>query len=49
MIALAGGISGCSGLSTSATQPGTYTIKVVGTGQGTGVSETQTVTLVVTE
>jgi hypothetical protein len=49
MMALAGGVSGCSGLSTSATQPGTYTIKVVGTGQGTGASETQTVTLVVTE
>jgi hypothetical protein len=40
---------GCGGLSTADTAPGSYTIKVVGTGQTTGVSETQTLKLVVTQ
>jgi large repetitive protein len=48
-IALAMGVSGCSGLSTNGTAPGTYTFKIVGTGQSSGISETQTVTLVVTQ
>jgi hypothetical protein len=48
-LAFAIGISGCSGLSTTGTAPGTYTIKVVGTGQNSGISETQTITLVVTQ
>ena len=48
-LAVTGGIAGCGGLSSAATVPGTYTIQVVGTGQGTGVSETQTITLVVTQ
>jgi len=48
-LALTIGISGCSGLSTGATTPGTYTFKVVGTGVGSGITETQTITLVVTQ
>ena len=40
---------GCGGLSTADTAPGSYTIRVVGTGQTTGVSETQTLKLVVTQ
>jgi hypothetical protein len=47
--ALAIGISGCGGLSTTGTAPGTYTIKVVGTGKNSGITETQTITLVVTQ
>jgi hypothetical protein len=43
------GLFGCSGLSTADTAPGSYTIKIVGTGQSTGVSETQTLELVVTQ
>ena len=48
-LTLAMGATGCSGLSVSGTPPGTYSFKVVGTGQGSGVTETQTVTLVVTQ
>ena len=48
-LALAGGATGCGGLSMSGTPPGTYTFKVVGTGQGSGTTETQTVTMVVTQ
>jgi hypothetical protein len=43
------GISGCSGLSITGTAPGTYTIKLVGTGQNSGITQTQTITLVVTQ
>lgn len=42
-------VAGCSGLSTSGTPPGTYTFKIVGTGQGSGTTQAQTVTLVVTQ
>ena len=53
LLAMALGLSlcttGCSGLSTSGTPPGTYTFKVVGTGQGSGTTQAQTVTLVVTQ
>jgi hypothetical protein len=48
-LALAIGVSGCSGLTTTGTAPGTYTFKVVGTGQSSGITETQTITLVVTQ
>ena len=40
---------GCGGLSTSGTPPGTYTFKVVATGQNSGMTQAQTVTLVVTQ
>jgi hypothetical protein len=43
------GASGCSGLSTNGTAPGSYTFKIVGTGQSSGISETQTITMVVTQ
>jgi hypothetical protein len=53
LVALAAGLTcagtGCGGLSTNATAPGTYTFKVVGTGQTSGISQTQTITLVVTQ
>jgi large repetitive protein len=48
-IALTLGASGCSGLSTNGTAPGSYTFKIVGTGQSSGISETQTITMVVTQ
>ena len=48
-IALTIGISGCSGLTTTGTAPGTYTFKVIGTGQSSGITATQTITLVVTQ
>ncbi len=48
-LAMTAGISGCSGLSTSGTPPGTYTFQVVGTGQGSGTTQAQTVNLVVTQ
>ncbi len=49
VFALTVGATGCSGLHTSGTPPGTYTFKVVGTGQGSGATQAQTVTLVVTQ
>jgi hypothetical protein len=48
-LVLAGGVTGCSGLQMSGTPAGTYTFKVVGTGQGSGTTQAQTVTLVVTQ
>ncbi len=42
-------VTGCSGLSTSGTPPGTYSFKVVGTGQGSGTTQAQAITLVVTQ
>ena len=48
-LTLAVGATGCSGLSISGTPPGTYSFKVVGTGQGSGTTQAQTVTLVVTQ
>jgi hypothetical protein len=48
-VTLTVGLSGCSGLNTNGTAPGTYTFKIVGTGQNSGISETQTITLVVTQ
>ena len=53
MFALAFGLTmdmtGCSGLTTSGTPPGTYQFKVIGTGQGSGTTQVQNVTLVVTQ
>ena len=49
VFALTVGAMGCSGLHTSGTPPGTYSFKVVGTGQGSGITQAQTVTLVVTQ
>ena len=43
------GAAGCSGLSTTSTPPGSYTFKVVGTGQGSGITQAETITLVVTQ
>ena len=40
--------SGCSGLQTKSTPPGTYTFTITAQGTGTGVSESQAVTLTVT-
>ncbi len=48
-ISLASGLTGCSGLQVSGTPPGTYTIQVIGTGQGSNTTEAQAVTLVVTQ
>ncbi len=41
--------TGCGGLSVNGTPPGTYTFKVVGTAQGAGTTQVETVTLVVTQ
>jgi sugar lactone lactonase YvrE len=48
-LALTISVSGCSGLTTGSTAPGTYTFKVVGTAAASGLTETQTITLVVTQ
>ena len=48
-LTLAMGATGCSGLSISGTPPSTYRFKVVGTGQGSGTTQAQTVTLVVSQ
>jgi len=41
--------SGCGGLTVNSTPPGTYNFKVTASGQGTGVTESQTMTLTVTQ
>ena len=48
-ILLSMGISGCGGLTISGTPPGTYKMQVVAYGQTSNVTETQDVTLVVTQ
>jgi large repetitive protein len=48
-VAVTFGLAGCSGLSTNGTAPGSYTFKIVGTGQSSGISETQTIIMVVTQ
>ena len=48
-LALTVNVTGCSGLTTSGTSPGTYQFKVVGNGQGSGTTQAQNVTLVVTQ
>jgi hypothetical protein len=42
-------LSGCAGLQGSGTPPGTYTFKVTASGQGTGATQSQVVTLTVTQ
>ncbi len=42
-------VSGCSGLHGSSTPPGTYTFKVTASGQGSGATQSQVVTLTVTQ
>jgi hypothetical protein len=42
-------ITGCSGLQMNGTPAGTYTFKVTASGQGTGATESQIVTLTVTQ
>ena len=43
------GVTGCGGLQVNGTPAGTYTFKVTATGQGTGVTESQVMTLTVTK
>jgi large repetitive protein len=43
------GVTGCAGLQVNGTPAGTYTFKVTATGQGTGVTESQVMTLTVTQ
>ncbi len=43
------GVTGCGGLQVHGTPAGTYTFKVTATGQGTGVTESQVMTLTVTQ
>jgi len=52
LLVLAGisaGLSGCSGLQTNGTPPGTYVFQVTATGAGTGVTQSIDVTLTVTQ
>ncbi|HEY8310243.1 MAG TPA: Ig-like domain-containing protein, partial [Gemmatimonadaceae bacterium] len=42
-------VSGCSGLHGASTPPGTYTFKVTASGQGSGATQSQVVTLTVTQ
>ena len=42
-------LSGCAGLQGSGTPPGTYTFKVTASGQGTGATQSQDLTLTVTK
>jgi uncharacterized repeat protein (TIGR01451 family) len=42
-------LSGCAGLQGSGTPPGTYTFKITASGQGTGATQSQVVTLAVTQ
>jgi hypothetical protein len=41
--------SGCSGLHINSTPPGTYVFKVTATGMNTGMTQSQTMTLTVTQ
>ncbi len=47
--ALSLAVTGCAGLSTAGTPPGTYTFLVTAVGKGTGATQSQTVTLTVTQ
>lgn len=42
-------VTGCSGLHGASTPPGTYTFKVTASGQGSGATQSQVVTLTVTQ
>ena len=48
-LALATGPTGCGGLQMSGTPPGTYSFRIIGTGQDSNITEVQTVTMVVTQ
>ncbi len=48
-VVLSAGVSGCGGLQVSGTPPGTYSFRIIGTGQGSNITEAQTMTLVVTQ
>ncbi len=48
-ITLTFALSGCEGLQGSGTPPGTYTFKITASGQGTGATQSQAVTLTVTQ
>ena len=48
-ITLTFALSGCAGLQGSGTPPGTYTFKITASGQGTGATQSQAVTLTVTQ
>lgn len=43
------GATGCSGLQTSGTPPGTYSFKISASGQQTGITETQVMTMTITQ
>ena len=47
-VAVTFGVTGCSGLHQNTTPAGTYTFKVTASGKGTGATESQTVTMTVT-
>jgi hypothetical protein len=49
VVVLASTLSGCAGLQGSGTPPGTYTFKVTASGQGTGATQSQDLTLTVTQ
>lgn len=48
-LVLAMSLQGCGGLQGSGTPPGTYTFKVTAAGKGTGVTQSQVMTLTVTQ
>lgn len=48
-LAITMGVTGCSGLTTAGTPAGTYTIKVTASGQGTGATQADAMTLTVTQ
>jgi hypothetical protein len=49
MVAMTLFAAGCSGLHVNGTPPGTYSFKVTASGVGSGATESQTVTLTVTQ
>jgi hypothetical protein len=49
MVAMTLSAAGCSGLHMNGTPPGTYSFKVTASGEGSGATESQTVTLTVTQ
>jgi hypothetical protein len=48
-VALGMGLTGCSGLQTQGTPAGTYSFKITASGQGSGATQSQVVTLTVTQ
>jgi large repetitive protein len=49
MVAMTLSAAGCSGLHMNGTPPGTYSFKVTASGEGSGATESQTLTLTVTQ